>query len=126
YEGIDNGYFQGEIAEAAYQLERKINSGRRVVVGVNRFTETDDGPLDVLKIGAEVEERQLKRLAHVKAERDDAAVRAALDVVAADAGRPDANLMPPILDAVRVYATVAEIIDTLADVFGRWREDPVI
>jgi methylmalonyl-CoA mutase, N-terminal domain len=126
YEGIDNGYFQGEIAEAAYQLERKINSGRRVVVGVNRYTETDDGPLDVLHIGPEVEERQLKRLAHVKAERDDDAVRAALDIVAADAGRPDANLMPPILDAVRAYATVGEIVDTLADVFGRWREDPVI
>ena len=50
YEGIENGYFQGEIAEAAYQLERKINSGRRVVVGVNRFTETDDAPLDILHI----------------------------------------------------------------------------
>jgi methylmalonyl-CoA mutase N-terminal domain/subunit len=126
YEGIDNGYFQGEIAEAAYQLERKINSGRRVVVGVNRFTETDDGALDLLRIGPEVEERQLKRLAHVKAERDPAAVRAALDLVAADAGSSDTNLMPSILDAVRAYATVGEIIDSLADVFGRWREDPVI
>ena len=126
YAGIDNGYFQGEIADAAYQLERKINTGRRVVVGVNRYTETDDGPLDVMRIGPEVEERQLKRLAHVKAERDDAAVRAALAAVVADAGRADANLMPPILDAVRAYATVGEIIDTLADVFGRWREDPVI
>jgi methylmalonyl-CoA mutase N-terminal domain/subunit len=126
YEGIDNGYFQGEIAEAAYQLERKINSGRRVVVGVNRFTETDDGPLDVLHIGPEVEERQLKRLAHVKAERDDDRVRRALEAVATDAGRPDANLMPSMLDAVRAYATVGEIVDTLADVFGRWREEPVI
>src|SRR3954463_2062796 len=71
YEGIENGYFQGEIAEAAYQLEHKINDGRRVVVGINRFTETDDAPLDTLHIGPEVEERQLKRLAHVKDERDD-------------------------------------------------------
>src|SRR5207302_5099212 len=99
YEGIENGYFQGEIAEAAYQLEHKINAGRRVVVGVNRFTETDDAPLDTLHIGPEVEERQLKRLAHIKAERDDAAVRAALDSVAADAAKPDVNLMPSILDA---------------------------
>jgi methylmalonyl-CoA mutase, N-terminal domain len=126
YEGIENGYFQGEIAEAAYQLEHKINAGRRVVVGVNRFTETDDGPLDTLHIGPEVEERQLKRLAHVKAERDEAAVTTALAAVASDAGRPDVNLMPPILDAVRAYATVGEIVDALAATFGRWTEDPVI
>src|SRR5205807_754548 len=74
YEGIDNGYFQGEIAEAAYQLEKKVNSGRRVIVGVNRFTETDDTPIEILHIGPEVEERQLKRLADVKASRDDEAV----------------------------------------------------
>ena len=126
YEGIDNGYFQAEIAEAAYQLERKINAGRRVVVGVNAFTETDDGPLDILHIGPEVEERQLKRLAHVKAERDGDAVRSALDAVAAGADKTDVNLMPPIIDAVRAYATVGEIIGSLAGVFGRWREDPII
>src|SRR4029077_9692404 len=84
YEGIENGYFQGEIAEAAYQLEHKINAGRRVVVGVNRFTETDDAALDTLHIGPEVEERQLKRLAHVKAERNEDAVRAALTAVTSD------------------------------------------
>jgi len=126
YEGIENGYFQGEIAEAAYQLEHKINAGRRVVVGVNRFTETDDGPLDILHIGPEGEERQLKRLADVKAERNDAAVGAALDAIAADAAKSDVNLMPSILDAVRAYATVGEIINTLAGVFGRWTEDPII
>src|SRR4051794_20999779 len=126
YEGIENGYFQGEIADAAYQLEYKINDGRRVVVGVNRFTEADDEPLDTLRIGAEVEERQLKRLAHVKAERDDDAVRSALAAVTADAARADVNLMPPILDAVRAYATVGEIIEALAATFGRWTEDPVI
>ena len=126
YEGIENGYFQGEIAEAAYQLERKINSGRRVVVGVNRFTETDDAPLDILHIGPEVEERQIKRLAHVKSERDDEAVRSALATVTAGAAQPDANLMPPILDAVRAYATVGEIVEALAAAFGRWTEDPVI
>src|SRR3954470_17216317 len=126
YEGIHNGYFQGEIADAAYQLEHKINDGRRVVVGVNRFTEADDEPLDTLRIGAEVEERQLKRLAHVKAERDDDAVRSALAAVTADAARADVNLMLPILDAVRAYATVGEIIEALAATFGRWTEDPVI
>src|SRR5437764_3078553 len=124
YEGIENGYFQGEIAEAAYQLEQKINAGRRVVVGVNRFTETSDEALEILHIGPEVEERQLKRLAHVRAGRPEDAVSSALKAVARDAAT-DANLMPAVLDAVRSYATVGEIIDTLADVFGRWREDPV-
>src|SRR5436309_550384 len=117
YEGIENGYFQGEIAEAAYQLEHKINAGHRVVVGVNRFTETDDAPLDTLHIGPEVEERQLKRLSHVKDERDDTAVKSALAAVASDAARPDTNLMPSILDAARAYATVGEIVDALAGVF---------
>jgi len=126
YEGIENGYFQGEIAEAAYQLEHKINAGRRVVVGVNRFTETDDGPLDILHIGPEVEERQLKRLAHVKAQRDEAVVQTALAAVTAGAAQPDVNLMTPILEAVRAYATVGEIINALAETFGRWTEDPVI
>jgi len=126
YEGIDNGYFQGEIAEAAYQLEKKVNSDRRVIVGVNRFTESDDEPLDTLQIGPEVEERQLKRLADAKAGRDAEAVRRALGRVESDAGRTDANLMPAILDAVRAYATVGEIVDALAGVFGRWTEDPVI
>ncbi len=126
YEGIENGYFQGEIADAAYQLERKINTGRRVVVGVNRFTETDDEALETLHIGAEVEERQIKRLAHVKDERAPDAVRAALDAVSRAAAEPDANLMPPIVDAVATYATVGEIIGALAGVFGRWTEDPVI
>src|SRR5436305_1481360 len=126
YEGIENSYFQGEIAEAAYQLERKINTERRVVVGVNRFTETDDSPLDILHIGPEVEERQMKRLAHVKAERDDEAVRSPLAVVTAGAAQPDVNLMPLTLDAVRAYATVGEIVNALASTFGRWTEDPVI
>ncbi len=72
YRGIDNGYFQREIAEAAYQLERKINTGRRIVVGVNAFTDAgDDEPIPILSIGAEVEERQLKRLDKVKHGRND-------------------------------------------------------
>ncbi|TMK89322.1 MAG: methylmalonyl-CoA mutase, partial [Actinobacteria bacterium] len=86
----------------------------------------DDAPLDTLHIGPEVEERQMKRLSHVKDERDDGAVKAALATVAGDAAQPDVNLMPSILDAVRAYATVGEVVDAMADVFGRWTEDPVI
>jgi methylmalonyl-CoA mutase, N-terminal domain len=125
YRGIEEGWFQGRIADAAYDFERKVSAGRRVMVGVNRFTDASgDEPLELLHIGPEVEERQLKRLDKVKADRDPQAVGSALAEVARLADEPDANLMPPILDAVRAYATLGEIVDTLAGVFGRWREDP--
>ena len=126
YAGIETGWFQQEIGEAAYWLERKVATGRRTVVGVNRFTEADDEPLPILTIGPEVEERQLKRLDTVRRSRNDAQVDAALRRVAADASDPGANLMPSVLEAVRAYATVGEIVGSLATVFGRWREDPVI
>ncbi|HEX4540571.1 MAG TPA: methylmalonyl-CoA mutase family protein [Acidimicrobiales bacterium] len=124
--GIETGWFQGEIAEAAYTLEKKISSGRRVVVGVNRFADADDELLPTLYIGPEVEQRQLERLAKVRSSRSDAGVVAALARVTSDAGRSDVNLMPALVEAVRAYATVGEIVAALADVFGRWTEDPVI
>jgi methylmalonyl-CoA mutase N-terminal domain/subunit len=126
YAGIDNGWFQGEIADAAYEFERKVASGRRVVVGVNRFTESEGPPPHILSIGPEVEERQLKRLAGVRAGRDQAAVDTALAAVQAAAADPNVNLLPPILDAVLVYASVGEVMAALAEVFGRWTEDPVL
>ena len=122
YEGIDQSWFQREIADAAYTLEKKINSGRRIVVGVNQFTESDDEVPPILSIGAEVEEIQLKRLAEVKRRRDQAAVSAALATVTATATEPDANLMPPIVDAVRAYATVGEIVGAMEQIFGRYCE----
>jgi len=126
YAGIENGYFQGEIADAAYTLEKKVNTGRRIVVGVNKFTESDDEVPPILSIGAEVEERQLKRLRHVKSGRDQQAVDSTLGAITTAAQDAGTNLMPPILDAVRAYATVGEIVDALATVFGRWTEDPVL
>ena len=126
YAGIEDGWFSGEIADAAYAFERKVNSGRRVVVGVNRFTEGDGDAPPLLAIGAEVEELQLKRLAQVRQDRDGAAVAAALDQLRTAAAVADHNLMPDIVDAVKVYATVGEVMDALADVFGRWTEAPSI
>jgi methylmalonyl-CoA mutase N-terminal domain/subunit len=126
YAAIDNGWFQGEIADAAYQLEKKFNTGQRIIVGVNRFTESDGEPLDILHIGHDVEDRQLKRLDAVKHERDGEAVAVALAAVCTVAREPGVNLMPATIDAVRSYATIGEIVDALASVFGRWTEDPVI
>ncbi|HMG27363.1 MAG TPA: methylmalonyl-CoA mutase family protein [Acidimicrobiia bacterium] len=126
FHGIESGWFQGEIAESAYELERKLNDGRHLVVGVNVATQGGDEVPEILRIGPEVEETQLKRLARLKADRDDAAVDAALARVRGDAADPDVNLMPSLLDAVSTQATVGEIVGALADVFGRHREDPVI
>jgi methylmalonyl-CoA mutase N-terminal domain/subunit len=125
--GCEEGWYQGEIADAAYELERKLNAGRHVVVGVNAFCEgNDDPPPPILRIGPEVEEEQRRRVEKVRRERSSTAVERALAAVRADAARTDVNLMPTLLDAVRAYATLGEVTSALADVFGRWVEDPRI
>ena len=124
---IEQGWYQGEIAQAAYDVERKINDGRHSIVGVTGFFEgNDEPPPAILEIGRECEEQQLKRLAAVKADRSSDAVDAALARLRADAGDPLVNTMPALLDCARAYATVGETMDALADVFGRYRETPVI
>jgi methylmalonyl-CoA mutase N-terminal domain/subunit len=124
---IEEGWFQSHIADASYELEKRINAGTRVVVGVNRFTEGNgDDPIALLQITHEQEQQQIKRLQSVKADRDDAAVQATLQRVRTEAADPDANLMPALLDAARSYATEGEIMATLADVFGRYVERPVL
>ena len=127
YAGVDNGYFQGEIADASYSLERQINAGSRIVVGVNAFTDGDDtDTMDILKITAEQEQTQIKRLGAVKADRDTDAVAAALAAVRRDAADPTVNLMPTLIDAVSVYVTEGELMNAMADVFGRYTERPVL
>jgi methylmalonyl-CoA mutase N-terminal domain/subunit len=125
--GIETNWFQGEIADAAYLFQRKVASGRRVVVGVNAFTEGNEEPAPpTLQIGPEVDEAQRKRLATVRQRRSQATVDGALARVAADAAVAEVNLMPAILDAVGAYATVGEIVGALSSVFGLWAEDPVV
>ena len=121
YAGIDNGYFVGEIADAAYRFEREINEGQRIIVGVNDFTDGDDGEQHLLRIGPEAEEYQRKRLADIKQQRDDAAVAASLDAVT-EAAKTDANLMPFIIDAVKTYATLEEVSMAMEKVFGTYVE----
>ncbi len=125
--GVEEGWFQGEIAESAYELERKLNRGTHVVVGVNGYFEgNDEAPPPTLRIGPEVEDEQRRRLEKVRRDRDGATVDRALDRVRTDAADPAVNLMPALLDAVHAYATLGEIVNALADVFGRWTEDPRI
>ncbi len=125
--GVEEGWFQGQIADAAYELERKLNAGRHVVVGVNAFFEgNDEPPPPILRIGPEAEEEQRRRLEKVKRDRNDDAVRESLARLREDAAEPSTNLMPALLETVRTHATLGEIVGALADVFGRWVEDPHI
>ncbi len=125
--GIEDNWFQGRIADSAFDLERKMNRGDRIVVGVNRFTEgNDDRSMDLLEITNEDEARQLKRLDAVRHDRNPAAVTEALARLAADAAEPEVNLMPALIEAASAYATLGEIMNTMAGVFGRHVEVPVI
>ena len=125
--GIEENWFQGRIADSAYDLERKVNSGERVVVGVTGFTEgNDDAELDLLEITNEDEAKQRKRLDAVRAERNQAAVDAALARLAAEAADPEVNLMPALVEGAQAYATLGEMMGTMAGVFGRYVEVPTI
>jgi methylmalonyl-CoA mutase N-terminal domain/subunit len=125
--GIEENWFQGRIADSAYELERKFNAGQRIIVGVNRFTEgNDEDNLEILQITNEDEARQLKRLDNVKHDRNAAAVDAVLAKLAREAGDPEVNLMPTLIEASHTYATLGEIMATMAGVFGRHVEVPTI
>jgi len=123
YRAVEDGWFTSEIADAAHDFERRLNDGRRVLVGVTDFTDADDEDTDILYIGESAEELQRKRLGAVRRARDDDAVARALQQVRTDAADPTCNLMPAVLEAVRTYATVGEVVGALEDVFGTWVED---
>jgi methylmalonyl-CoA mutase N-terminal domain/subunit len=120
--GIDNGWIVNEIADAAYKFERAVNAGDRVVVGVNRFTDGDERTADLLRISADVEAAQVERLEATRRDRDQAAVDRALAAIGRDAAEPTVNLLPPMIDAVRVRATEGEIVHALEAEFGTYTE----
>ncbi len=127
YEGIENGYFVGEIADASYRFEREVNAGRRIIVGNNAFTDgNQDKAQGMLRVDPSVERYQLQRLAKAKSERDDAAVAGTLQALAGCASDPARNLMPPLIDAVKTYATEGEIVGALESVFGTYVERVVV
>ena len=127
FAGIENGYFVGEIADAAYRFEREVNAGRRIIVGVNDFTEGDN-PEDrnLLRIGAETEEYQLKRLQTIKTDRNQNQVDEALSDITEIASDPTRNLMPAIINAVKTYATEEEIAAAMESVFGTYVERAIV
>ena len=115
---IEAGFQRGEIEEAAYRHFQLVESGERVIVGVNAFTSEEDERIELQTIPSHAAQRQLDRLARVRNERDTSASEAALQRLGEAARSPLANLMPPILECVESYATLGEICSTLRDVFG--------
>jgi len=117
---IEQGYVQQEIQDSAYRYQMDIEKGDRVVVGLNKFQVKEKAPEGLLRVDPSVGTRQCEKLAALKAKRDNAKVKAALAVLET-AAKGDANLMPPILEAVRAYATLGEICDVMRGVFGEYR-----
>jgi methylmalonyl-CoA mutase N-terminal domain/subunit len=122
--GIEQNFFQREIAEAAFRYQREVEGGQRVVVGVNRYDAGDETEPPILRIDPALEQAQAARVAALRARRDAAAVEAALARLREEAAG-EANLMPALVDAARAYATLGELCDALREVWGVWRETPV-
>ncbi len=120
-EGISSGYFHREIQDASYEYQERVEAGEETVVGVNEYEIEEDTRPDILKVDEEVQERQRERLADVKAERDDEAVEAALAAID-DAIAAGENVMPPMVRAVKAYATMGEIMDVFEARHGSYRE----
>ncbi len=118
---IEQGYVQREIEASSYKFGQAVESGERVVVGVNRFTSDAEPGLELLRIDEDVARRQAEKLARVRRERDGARAARALAAVG-DAARGGANLMPAVLDAVRSYASIGEICGALRAEFGEYQE----
>jgi methylmalonyl-CoA mutase N-terminal domain/subunit len=116
---IEAGFFRREIADAAFAYQREVDARRKLIVGVNAFQEPDEKPLETLVIDESVEKEQVAELRRLKGQRDAGAVRQALDMVRRVAGKSQ-NLMPVLLEAARARCTVGEIMNALADVFGRY------
>ena len=120
--GIEEGYFHREIQDASYEYQERVETGEEVVVGLNKYSGDDENDrLDLLHVGEEIEQRQHDRLADVKNERDDEAVEEALDALD-EAITADENVMDPIIDAVKAYATMGEIMAVFEAQYGAYQE----
>jgi methylmalonyl-CoA mutase N-terminal domain/subunit len=121
--GIENGFFQREIAQAAYEYQKQVESGEQIIVGVNKYVMPQDekAKVKILRVDPEVQRRQIERLKRVRAERDNRAVKRALERLE-EAARSRENTMPYILEAVKAYASVGEIMEVLKKVHGAYRE----
>ena len=124
-DAVKQNFPQREIADASFELQTEIDSGRRWVVGVNAYRHEDDGQIPTLRIDPALETKQVERVRAVRARREGAAVERELGRLREAAAREEENLMPYLLDAARVHASEGEIVSALQDVWGDYRETPV-
>jgi methylmalonyl-CoA mutase, N-terminal domain len=122
---VKQGFPQREIADAASKLQKEIDDGERIVVGVNRYTEPEDENLDILHVDPALERKQIERLQAARATRDSSAVQQVLAQLKDDAAHEDRNLMPTLLECARARVTEGEMVAALQEVFGSYRETPV-
>jgi methylmalonyl-CoA mutase cobalamin-binding domain/chain len=123
---IEEGFFQREIADSAYDFARRKGSGERPVIGVNKYVDADDDQkVEVHQLDPESEQRQIRRLKETREARDQDRAKAAIDALVAGAKDPDVNLMPLTIEAVRAHLSMGEITGALRDVFGSYKETPV-
>lgn len=122
---IESGYVQREIQESAYAYQMAVDEAKKIIVGVNRFAQENEEPQMIFRVDPEAEQAQIRRLEEVRRQRDGGAVQAALarlEAACRDGDGPDSgNLMPPIIEAVKAYATVGEICGVMRSVFGDYR-----
>jgi methylmalonyl-CoA mutase N-terminal domain/subunit len=123
-EAIKQNYPQREIADASFRLQEEIESGERIVVGVNRYGQAEEREQDILRIPPELERKQIGRVQAARARRDSAAVEATLAKLR-EAAAGESNLIEPLLDCARAHATEGEIVGSLQQVFGTYTETPV-
>ena len=123
--GIEDGFFVKEISRASAEYQRDVEEGRRTIVGVNKYTIEEKLNIPILKVDEEVQRKQIERLKRIKAERDNEAVKEALEWLRSSAEN-DENVMPAILQAVKVYATEGEIMGILKEVYGTYRKPIII
>lgn len=124
-EAVNSGYIQREVARSAYRYQRDVESGEQVIVGVNKYVDEKEPPIDILKISQDMEDTQKERIARLKESRDNAKVREALEKLREAADR-DENLFEPTMAAVETYATLEEVWDVYRDRYGRAKESTVL
>jgi methylmalonyl-CoA mutase N-terminal domain/subunit len=123
---IKSGYLQREIAENAYRLSKRVESGEDGIVGVNKYAVKDEPPITTLKIDFKAQRRQIERVRRVRASRDSRRVKGLLDKLRKAYEDPSANSMYPLMEAVAAYATLGEIVDTGREVFGTFKEPQIL
>jgi methylmalonyl-CoA mutase N-terminal domain/subunit len=118
---IESGYIRAEIQDSAFDYQRKIESGERIIVGVNRFQQQATEQIPSFRLDRQIEQTQIESLRQVRAGRDQNALKDRLTRLCETARGPE-NLMPAILDAAEHYATVGEISDALRSIFGEYTD----